>query len=248
VRIYKERITMKNSNFIMIVLVFTVALATVSSVGAQSVSNQIGGDTGYYAISSTPSGASASVDGTDVGLTPTTATVYVTGSPGHTIVVSKEGYQTWTQYYPINPPAGGTVPVNAQLNPIPVTLPATPEPGSQKGYYSIQSSPTGSVTFDGKYVGSTPVTVTVSVTGTPGHSLAISATGYQTYTQSINGNPAPDQTININAVLIPMPQSGNIGVSSSPQGATALLDNGQDSLVTPGTFYNVATGWHNVQV
>ncbi len=41
---------------------------------------------------------------------------------------------------------------------------------------------------------------------------------------------------------------GNIYVSSSPLGATAILDNGADSLVTPGTFYNVANGYHNVQV
>jgi hypothetical protein len=241
---------MKNQNLIMIMLVFAVALATVSSVGAESVSNPIGGDQGYYYIASIPSGATASVDGTDVGTTPTTATVYVTGSPGHTIVVTMDGYQTWTQYYQTNPPAGGTVTVTAQLKPIPVTLPTTSGPGGQKGYYSIQSTPSGSsVTFDGKYVGITPVTVDVSTTGTPGHTIVVTATGYQTWTQSVTGNPAAGQTINIYASLTPVPpQGGNIYVASSPSGATAVLDDGQDSLVTPGTFYNVAPGWHNVQV
>ena len=246
-------------------LVLVVALATVSTVVAEevstypvtmyptsnspSVSNPIGGTEGYYAISSSPSGAMASVDATNVGLTPTTATVYVTGTPGHTITVTKEGYQTWSKYYSGNPPAGGTVSVNAQLIPIPVTLPATPPPGGEKGYYSIQSSPSGaSVTFDNKYVGTTPVTVDVSTTGTPGHTIVISMTGYQTWSQQVAGNPAAGQTIPINAVLTPVQQFGNIYVSSSPSGATAILDNGQDSLVTPGTFYNVAPGWHNVQV
>ena len=253
-------------------LVLVVALATVSSVSAAdvttypittypsistypvtasdtpSISNPIGGQEGYYAISSSPSGAMASVDGTNVGSTPTTATVYVTGTPGHTITVSKEGYQIWSKYYSGNPPAGGTVSVNAQLIPIPVTLPATPPPGGEKGYYSIQSSPAGSVTFDGKYVGTTPVTVDVSTTGTPGHTIVVSATGYQTWTQSVAGNPAAGQTVNIYAQLTPVQQIGNIYVSSSPSGATAVIDNGQDSLVTSGTFYNVATGWHNVQV
>ncbi len=172
----------------------------------------------------------------------------MTGTPGHTITVSKEGYQIWSKYYSGNPPAGGTVSVNAQLIPIPVTLPATPPPGGEKGYYSIQSSPAGSVTFDGKYVGTTPVTVDVSTTGTPGHTIVVSATGYQTWTQSVAGNPAAGQTVNIYAQLTPVQQIGNIYVSSSPSGATAVLDNGQDSLVTSGTFYNVATGWHNVQV
>jgi hypothetical protein len=240
---------MKTQNLIIIMFVFAVALAITSCMGEDVVSQPIGGEQGYYDISSSPSGAMALVDGTNVGSTPTTATVYVTGTPGHTVTVTKEGYQTWSKYYPGNPPAGGTVAVSAQLIPIPVTLPATPPPGGEKGYYSIQSIPTGSVTFDGKYVGASPVTVDVSTTGTPGHTLVVSATGYQAWSQSVTGNPAAGQTINILAQLIPVqPQGGNIYVASSPSGATAILDNGQDSLVTPGTFYNVAAGWHNVQV
>lgn len=267
---------MKTKNLLVILLVSVITLVTMSSVLAAdvstypvttypsistypittyptadipSVSNPIGGDTGYYAISSSPSGAMASVDGTNVGSTPTTATVYVTGPPGHTITVTKEGYQTWSNYYSTNPPAGGTVSVSAQLVPIPVTLPATPPPGGEKGYYSIQSSPSGSsVTFDNKYVGITPVTVDVSTTGTPGHTITVSATGYQTWSQQVTGNPSAGQTIQIFASLTPVQQYGNIYVSSSPSGATAILDNGQDSLVTSGTFYNVAPGWHNVQV
>jgi hypothetical protein len=261
-----QRSTMKTKYLIILVLI--VALATISAVAAEDVSqpistypittyptainpivtNPIGGQEGYYAISSSPSGAMASVDGTNVGMTPTTATVYVTGTPGHTITITKDGYQTWSQYYPGNPPAGGTVSVNAQLVPVPVTLPPT-QPGGEKGYYSIQSSPSGaSVTFDNKYVGTSPVTVDVSTTGTPGHTIVISMTGYQTWSQQVAGNPAAGQTIPISAVLTPVQQFGNIYVSSSPSGATAILDNGQDSLITAGTFYNVAPGWHNIQV
>ncbi len=227
----------------------TYPVTMYTTLDTPTVSNPIGGQEGYYAISSSPSGAMASVDATNVGLTPTTATVYVTGTPGHTITVTMDGYQTWSKYYSGNPPAGGTVSVNAQLIPIPVTLPATPPPGGEKGYYSIQSSPSGStVTFDNKYVGTTPVTVDVSTTGTPGHTIVVSATGYQSWTQQVSGNPAAGETVQIFASLTPVQQFGNIYVSSSPSGATAILDNGQDSLVTSGTFYNVAPGWHNVQV
>ena len=117
---------------------------------------------GFYDISSNPSGATATVDGTPVGLTPTTATLYVTGPPGHTVTVSKQGYQTWSQYY--------------------------------------------------------------------------------------SGNPAAGQHISVYANLIPDVQTGTIYVSSSPSGASAILDNGYDQVVTPGNFYSVTTGYHTVQV
>lgn len=144
----------------------------------------------------------------------------------------------------------GAGPVIPEITKLPLGPgPVMPEPGEQKGYYNIQSSPTGSVTFDGRYVGTTPVTVDVSTTGTPGHTVVITATGYQSWSQSMPGNPTAGETVNIYASLTPVtPQGGNIYVDSSPQGATAVLDNGQDSLVTPGTFYNVAPGWHNVRV
>ncbi|MCX6701493.1 MAG: PEGA domain-containing protein [Methanomicrobiales archaeon] len=144
----------------------------------------------------------------------------------------------------------GAGPVMPEVTKLPLGPgPVMPQPGEQKGYYSIQSSPTGSVMFDGRYVGTSPVIVDVSTTGTPGHTIVVTATGYQSWTQSVPGNPAAGQTVNIYASLTPVtPQGGNIYVGSSPQGATAVLDNGQDSLVTPGTFYNVAPGWHNVRV
>ena len=37
-------------------------------------------------------------------------------------------------------------------------------------------------------------------------------------------------------------------MTSNPSGASAVLDNGYDQLTTTGTFSNVPTGWHNVQV
>ncbi|MCU0630551.1 MAG: PEGA domain-containing protein [Methanoregulaceae archaeon] len=148
---------------VSIILIIAVAMiGAVTAADTPSVSQPIGGDTGYYYISSNPSGASASVDGTSVGLTPTTATLYVTGPPGHTVTVSKQGYQTWNQYF--------------------------------------------------------------------------------------SGNPAAGQTINVYASLVPNVQTGTIYVSSSPSGASAVLDNGYDQIITPGSFYSVSTGYHTVQV
>ena len=59
---------------------------------------------------------------------------------------------------------------------------------------------------------------------------------------------SPGQTINVYATLTPNVQTGTIYVSSSPSGASAVLDNGYDQVITPGTFYTVSTGYHTVQV
>jgi hypothetical protein len=71
---------------------------------------------------------------------------------------------------------------------------------------------------------------------------------YQSWNQYYPGNPPEVSTVNVNAVLSPLYQNGNIQVMSSPSGAYAVLDNGQNSLVTPGTFSSVSVGWHNVRV
>jgi hypothetical protein len=172
----------------------------------------------------------------------------VTGTPGHTINVNLAGYEPWSQYYSGNPAEGQHITVHASLVRIPTPVP-TPAPGSGKGYYQVSSNPTGaSVVFDGTNYGLTPVTITVSTTGTPGHTITVSKSGYQTWSQYYSGNPAQDQTVSVYATLQPVVQTGYITVTSTPSGASAVLDNGYDQLTTTNTFSNVPTGWHNVQV
>jgi len=143
------------------------------------------------------------------------------------------------------------------LYPTPVTLPVTtatilpittPIGGDQGFYYINANQPGASVTFDTQNYGSAPVTVSVYITGTPGHTISVAKPGYQTWTQFYSGNPRAGQTINVYATLTPVVQTGNIYVTSNPSGASAVLDNGYDQLTTPGTFYTVSTGWHSVQV
>lgn len=237
---------MKRTLFVVLIiaaLLIGLVSAADDSVG---ISQPIGGDVGYYDITSSPSGASVTLDGKTAGTTPTTASVYSTGTPGHTIEVTKSGYQAWSKTYPGNPQAGQHVAVNAVLVPV-ATTPAPP--GGEKGYYHVTSNPGGgSVTFDGTMYGSTPVTISVSTSGTPGHTITVTKSGYQTWSQSYPGNPQSGQTINVVANLVPVEQYGNIYVTSSPSGASAVLDNGYDQLYTPGTFNTVSAGWHNIQV
>jgi hypothetical protein len=233
---------MKHSYLIFILLLVAGAFLLVLPVAAQ-----IGGDQGYFEISSTPSGASVYLDGSYEGTTPVTAAVYTTGTPEHTIRMILAGYQTWEETIPSSPSAGETIPIHADLVYIPVTQITTPI-GGGKGYYAIYSVPSGAaVYFDNTYQGETPVTVEVSTTGTPGHTIRVTYPGYQDWVSSYPGNPSQGQTITVNAYLTPVTQYGSISVDSNPDRATAILDGGSSQL-TPCTFNNVIAGSHTIQV
>jgi len=221
----------------MILALLLVSCALVFSAAAED--GMIGGGTGYFEISSTPSGASVYFDGSYRGTSPVTVAVSSTGSPYHTIRVTKSGYEDYEQSYDGNPFEGETIHIYATL---------TPLIGGGKGYYSITSSPSGaSVYFDDNYKGTTPVTVEVSTTGTPGHSVRLTLSGYQEWTNYYAGNPAEGQTVYVSASLTPVQSYGSITVTSSPSGATAFLD-GASSQLTPCTFNNVVPGSHTIQV
>ncbi len=139
--------------------------------------------------------------------------------------------------------SGAMVPVTQA---VPVTLPV--EPGADQGYFFIQSIPSGAdCYFDNVFQGETPVTVTVSTTGNPSHTIRVSAGGYDTWTQTYQGNPNKGQTIYITATLTPSAQTGNIQVSSTPSGATVTLDRSQTA-ITPFTFTYVPVGSHEVSI
>ncbi|HTY15528.1 MAG TPA: PEGA domain-containing protein [Methanoregulaceae archaeon] len=239
---------MKRIIVLVIVMLACTAFTGFVNAADGSAGATIGGDTGYYVLSSDPSGASATVDGQDAGVTPVTYPVYTTGAPGHTITMMLTGYQPWSQYVPGNPPAGGSITINAALIPIPVTLPTTPVVG-ENGYYSVNANvPGASVSLDNRNYGVAPVTIPVSTSGTPDHTISVAKPGYQTWSQYYPGNPPAGQTISVYATLTPNVQTGTIYVSSSPSGATVTLDDGYDQGVTPMTFYSVPTGSHNIRV
>ncbi len=233
---------MKKHHHISVVIILLAAFFAVLPAAAQ-----IGGDQGFFAITSTPSGASVTFDGSYKGTTPVTVAVYTSANPEHTVSLSLSGYQPWMQSINENPGAGETIPIHADLIFIPVTEPTTLV-GAGKGYYAISSVPSGaSVYFDNTYRGTTPLTVEVSSTGTPGHTIRVTQQGYQEWDASYPGNPADGQTIQVNAYLTPVTQYGSISVDSNPDRATAILDGGSSQL-TPCTFNNVLPGTHTIQV
>ena len=74
-----------------------IAIAIIGIVSA-NVSTLPVGESGFYDVTSSPSGAAVTVDSTPSGTTPTTVTVIV-GASGHTIAVNKAGFEPWSKYF-----------------------------------------------------------------------------------------------------------------------------------------------------
>ena len=150
----------------MFLVMLIIAIAMIGIASAAVVMTPIGGDAGFYDITSSPSGAAVTVDSTPVGNTPTTATVYVTGTPGHTIAVNLAGYQPWSQYYSGNPAAGQHIAVHASLVPI-----------VQTGNIYVDSNPAGaSAILDNGYDQST-TPGTFNAVSTGWHNVEVSKSG-----------------------------------------------------------------------
>jgi hypothetical protein len=164
------------------------------------------------------------------------------------------GYQTVSREVSGNPSPGETITVSLVLTPIEptytITIPPTTYPpiGGGIGYFHIVTYPPGaSITFDSRLEGASPVTVEVSTTGSPQHSIVASKTGYQTASRAYSGNPLQGETVEIEMTLQPETQTGSVYVSSSPSPATATIG-GSDAQQTPCSFSNVVPGYHTVQV
>ena len=193
----------------------------------------IGGEKGYFSIDSVPSGADVIFDGTFIGETPLVAEVLSTGTPSHTISVSRYGYKTWIRQYKENPAPGQTIYVTADLEPV-----------AQTGSIVVSSSPAGAIArLDG---GETLVTPGTFQYVTPGyHTVEISLSGYFPYSTSVN--VAAGGTSSVSASLSPMQTTGSLRVTSSPPGAEIYVDEIYRGY-TPMTVGSLATGGHTVRL
>lgn len=203
-------------------------LSLVCPVAFQS---GIGGETGFFSVVSVPGEAYVIMDGIYRGITPVTVPVYVTGTPSHTITVSKPGYLPWTRTYDSNPAAGQTVSVSTVL-----------EPSSGQGTLTVTSTPPGAlITIDGTMGQQAPWTYEGISAG--GHVVRAFLSGYQPYLTLVN--VPPRGSITVNAPMIPLSRIGALQVKSSPGGADIYID-GFYSGSTAATVGNLAAGPHVV--
>jgi hypothetical protein len=211
------------------ILPFLCIILTAILISPGTCQSVIGGDNGFFSISSIPEEGPVIMDGIYRGNTPILVPVSITGTSFHTITVAKPGYLPWTKTYDSNPAAGQTIDVSAVL-----------EPSTDQGTLIVKSSPSGAlVTIDGSMGQQAPWTYTDISAGS--HIVRAFLSGYQP-TLSLVNVPA-GSTITVDTPLDPLSLVGALQIKSSPGGADIYVD-GFYSGSTAATVGNLAAGSH----
>ncbi len=180
--------------------------------------------TGAIYVTSSPPGASATVDGSASQLTPATFSAVIAGD--HTVQVAKSGFQTTSKTVTVLP--GQTTAVDFSLAPIPVT-----------GSLQMTSFPSGAdIYIDGVFKGETGVVIGNLAPGT--HSVLLRLAGYQDWTRTVEIQP--NQVTILSADLSPGSGSSNTGsitVTSIPTGATILMGGEFQGFTHPGSGFEI---------
>jgi hypothetical protein len=214
-----------------LLLISFILLVSVAGIGAGQIT--AGGDIGYFKIESSPTDSQVIFDGIYYGNTPSLVSVSVTGTPLHTLTVSKSGYYPWTQTYQSNPKAGETITVLAVL-----------EPSATFGSLVVTSSPRGAlITVDDGMGQQAPWTYTDIRAGS--HIVRAFLSGYQPYLTIVN--IPSGGTVTVDVPLSPLSEVGVLQVKSSPGGADIYID-GFYSGSTATTIGNLAAGPHNLRL
>jgi len=198
------------------VLVCLTIFAATGAVSAQTSVDQgtsgVGNvyTTGSIYVTSTPPGASAVLDGgEDLVYTPGTFSSVVPGL--HNVRITKPGYQAYSATVEVT--AGNTNNIFATLNQV-----------TQPGGLSINSNPKGADFYiDNIYMG-----VTNQIVGNlaPGnHNISLSLAGYELWTGQSNVVSGQVTSLNVNLVPEVNPPSGDLRVSSTPEGAAVYVNN-----------------------
>ena len=187
------------------------------------------GDSCSLTAHSIPDGAAISIDGMLIGTAPQEALTVSCGN--HTVTMSANGYSDFTENVTLV--SGNPQEIVANLQRI-----------ADTGSVFIQSNPSGGdVYVDGILQGKTPLLVDALSPGA--HSVLIRKTGYNDYRDVVTAGPG--MIPEYNEFLVPLPQTGFLGIISSPDNATAYID-GALFGTTPTLLTRVAAGNHTLLV
>lgn len=147
---------------------------------------------GWVYVSSSPGGASVTLDGNPVGQTPYSGSLKLNNiaSGEHTVALSLAGYAPYSVRTSVSPNTVSEV--SAILQPS--------APVATTGGLSVSSTPVGANVFiDNNFVGITPLTESAVSTGT--HTVTIRMEGYQDYSTTTPVNAGATSTVS--AALMP---------------------------------------------
>lgn len=189
-------------------------------------------------ITSDPSGATVLLDGSAKGITPV---VLHTISPGiHILELQYSGYNSWKS----------TVDVpETTIRDLQVSL--VPDAATAPGRIRVTSDPgDSSLMIDGTYTGMIPEGECLNLDAKPPgeYTLVISHTGYRPYITRVVVTPGNVSDVTATLVtVLGTPARGNLSVSTSPAGASVLVDN-ETIGISPVSDYQMTAGDHHVSV
>jgi hypothetical protein len=160
--------------------------------------------TGWVYVSSSPGGASVTLDGNSVGQTPATGSLKLNtvATGDHAVALSLSGYQPYSSQVSVS--SNTVSEVSAVLVPTGTA--------SGKGSISISSNPAGANIFvDNNFIGISPLTANDIAAGN--HMVTFRLEGYQEYSTSAPVNAGTTSTVS--AALLP--------VTPTPKSALPLI-------------------------
>ncbi len=157
---------------------------------------------GFGQFSTSPAGASVLIKDKLVGQTPITAEIL---SDGEEVTIKLPGYKPWIKKLSVS--AGETIVIPE------ITL----EPAD--GVLELTSKPSGAtVTIDGEYKGTTPITLDVSAHDQ--HNISLFLNGHITRKEKISLVPGESKTLDISLTA----NKGDIRIITSPADAAIWID------------------------
>ncbi|MEI7857498.1 MAG: PEGA domain-containing protein [Methanomicrobiales archaeon] len=188
---------------------------------------------GSIYVESSPSGASIFFNGNYRGYSP--ITIYDVWPGSYTIEAQMNGYHSYTTTTSVS--TGTRSNVYCPLSPLETT-----------GSLYILSDPTNTrVSLDGVDRGNTPLTLNKLASGV--HIVELDRSGYYDWKSTVEVPVGGTRTISATLNPMPVSTSGWVYVSSSPGGASVILD-GTNYGQTPGSgslkLNNIAIGEHTV--
>ncbi|MDE4908073.1 PEGA domain-containing protein [Methanogenium marinum] len=189
---------------------------------------------GTLSVTSSPSNGNIYLDGAYKGTTPRTIGGLSQGA--HTLEVTMPGYQEWANTIQIH---------SNQVTYATATLAADPQ--STTGSISVTTNPSyASVYIDSVYYGTTnPGNALLANNIAAGsHSVKVTLSGYDDSVSTVTVNSGQTTTVNAN-LGGGATGNGAITITSSPTGATVLLNNVNKG-ITPVTLSDLTPGGYTV--